>query len=638
MTLIEPGRIVLFYQQAQLRTGIISGVEGRGFRVTDQEGGEHLLSPDRFIHITEQSYLPADAGSLQEFIEGMRLCLEDMDTEGVLATLTDDEGTFSFEEATARLGMGEDRESFALFHFLRSRDDIFSFKKDKYRALTDRERLRQGEKKSAEEARKSYLLEVEFYIKGLRDKGRESSREFAASPTGRQFAAELRSLLATNAPKDISRLLRTIYDEEARPEKINELRLQLGDIRPDTDPWAAASGIPICFPSGMQHEILPAGELPEADRGAFTIDAGDSADLDDAITLKQTSAGWRLGIHISDVASRISATSKLYAQAKERTASLYLPPGAISLLPEELSCGELSLLSGQERPVLTLSIDLDRDMKITRHEFSRKKLRVERNLSYDDTDRQLQDDPRSPLLSICRGLQKDRTGSEADKKARYSWNLKACGEDITMQRTDNLSPARFVVEELMILYNRMLAETAAEAQLPLIYRNIAQFPDTDDEEAPTTGIQAYLSTRAQFHPGIGSQAYLHATSPIRRFTDIINQAQFEALLEGRKLPYSRADLETLIPSIEKRLLRLREIAHQSERYWLLRYLEKKHLSQPLDAILTRRTRQGYLAELLRWEKKIVLKCDDKPPLQVPVKVVVSSVDTSELTAWGDVII
>ena len=105
-----------------------------------------------------------------------------------------------------------------------------------------------------------------------------------------------------------------------------------------------------------------------------------------------------------------------------------------------------------------------------------------------------------------------------------------------------------------------------------------------DNDTDNYGIQAYLSTEAKFHPGVGVQAYLHATSPIRRFTDIVNQAQFSALLAGNGQCFSRQDLEELIFSIEKRLQLLRAVAHRSERYWLLRWLEQKHLGEPLDAV------------------------------------------------------
>jgi len=191
------------------------------------------------------------------------------------------------------------------------------------------------------------------------------------------------------------------------------------------------------------------------------------------------------------------------------------------------------------------------------------------------------------------------------------------------------------VEELMILYNRLFAKRATESGLPFLYRNVAGFEENEETE-PRAQIQAYLSTEARFHPGVGSEAYLHASSPIRRFADIVNQMQFQAFLQGQAPALGKDELENLIPELEKRLLLLRQVARRSESYWLLRFLQQKHLGEPLDLILLKRLRQGYLAELTRWEKRLVVHCDSLPPLQTPVKAVFSSVDLRELSAEAEI--
>lgn len=186
----------------------------------------------------------------------------------------------------------------------------------------------------------------------------------------------------------------------------------------------------------------------------------------------------------------------------------------------------------------------------------------------------------------------------------------------------------------MILYNKLLAKLAIKSGLPFLYRNIAEFRENDDaQQLPQ--IQAYLSTQGKFHPGVGSEAYLHASSPIRRFADIVNQAQFQAFLQEQKAPFNKEELEKLIPKLEKRLLRLRQIARRSENYWLLRFLEQKHLGKPLDLILLKRLRHGFLAELTRWEKRLVVHCESLPPLHTPVKAVFSGVNLKEISAMAE---
>jgi hypothetical protein len=96
-------------------------------------------------------------------------------------------------------------------------------------------------------------------------------------------------------------------------------------------------------------------------------------------------------------------------------------------------------------------------------------------------------------------------------------------------------------------------------------------------------------------------------------------------------------LDGLIPGIEKRLLLLNEISQRSERHWLLRYLRERCLDKPLDAVLLRRLRNGYVAELVKWGKKIVVCCEDRPPLQTEIKLVIREIDLDSLSAQATVI-
>ncbi len=641
MATYAAGTIVFYYHQAELRLGILTSPEAPRWRVLDLEGNSQLLAPERFVLCSLDKYHPLEATTLVNFASQIEVSLAILESE-VLTRLSQLEPAFSFDQAAERIECFSDPCRFALYRYLRSRDDLFVFKKGLWKVRSEKEIAEYARQRNQAEARAEYLEQVAERLTSIKEDGPEISSarlEPSSLPQTefeRQLAAELRGLLISGEPKDLARVLRTTG--AGLESTIRSLRLSLGDIFADTDPAAVDSGIPIAFPAGL--ELL--ATRPEMgvveDCEPYTIDAEDSSDLDDAISWQETASGWRLGIHISDVAALIPMTSELWAEAEIRGSSLYLPSQTIPLLPAALSGQQLSLLAQEIRPVLSLFVELDQDGRMREHCFRKSRLRVKENLSYDEVDNRLRSEERSPLLEFCRNLHAARVGEGEERKPRYSWILKVTGEDISMQRVDNLSPARFMVEELMILYNRLLAEQACQNSLPLIYRNILQFGDDEDEDAGNSGIQAYLDTEARFHPGIGARAYLHATSPIRRFTDMVNQDQFSALLEGRGQLFTRRQLDELIPGIGKRLLQLRVVARRSERYWLLRWLERKHLGEPLDAVLLRRLKQGFLVELSRWDKRLVLRCEDALPLRVPVKLVVASVDLEELLAFGDVIL
>lgn len=641
MATYAAGTIVFFYHQAELRLGMICAADNSRWRVLDLEGASQLLAAERFVLCSRDQYLPPEATTLADFAGKIELSPVFLEQE-IPLLLSQLEPNFSFDQAAEKIECFGDPCRFAFYRYLRSREDLFTLKKGRWRVRSEVEIAEFEAHKDQAEARAGFLHMVAERLQRIKEEGiygRLAGPEPSSSTQAdfeRQLAAELRGLLISNEPKDLARTMRAAG--VSLENGIRALRLSLGDILQDTDPVAADSGIPISFPAGLEKLAArpEVGELEDCE--PFTIDADDSSDLDDAISWQETASGWCLGIHISDLTAWIQPGGELWSEAESRVSSLYLPSQTIPLLPAGLSDLQFSLLANKIRPVLSLFVELDRDGAIREHSFRKSWVRIRDNLSYEELDRQLQSEKRSPLLELCLHLHAARMGENEERKPRYSWNLKVIDGVVSMQRVDNLSPARFMVEELMILYNRLLAEKACQNSLPLIYRNILQFGDDEDEDSDNLGIQAYLDTEARFHPGIGARAYLHATSPIRRFTDMVNQAQFSALLEGRRQFFTRRQLDELIPHIGKRLQYLRAVARRSERYWLLRWLEQKHLGEPLDAVLLRRVKQGFQVELSRWEKRLVLRCEPEAQLQTPVKVVIAGVDLEEQLAWGDVIL
>ena len=101
----------------------------------------------------------------------------------------------------------------------------------------------------------------------------------------------------------------------------------------------------------------------------------------------------------------------------------------------------------------------------------------------------------------------------------------------------------------MVLYNRSLAEYASASGLPCIYRNIAQYEESGMRILII--ITGFLSTEADFILELAQKPIYIVSSPIRRVTDIINQVQFEALLNKQEPPFSAEELSKLIPAIEE---------------------------------------------------------------------------------------
>lgn len=633
------GTAVLFYQKAELRLGMIAAMGARGCGVLDLDGVTIELTEKRFVLSSQTPLLPASGEALHHFTQEVEAAGKAFSSEHIQELLGALNKAFSFEEACAVLNLNSDAQRFAFFLYLKQNEEIFAPKKGLYQIRNAEERQAFLNQREQSRQREHYLAEVAEYLESF---GKGESPHLEEGMRER-LKLELRSLQLQNGSKDLARILRAgLEGMEAYEARLKELRLALGDVFPDTDPMAAESGIPVAFKPGLEKKILdaelvvqnPAKTASGKSSEAFSIDIAGTLDFDDAISLTPRDEGWTLGIHISDVAGRIPAQSELFVEARQRAASLYLPGESISLLPETLTRSEFPLLAGTEKPALSLYVELDRELCLGNYEFRLDRVKITRNYSYQDFDAELSDPSFAPLYRLAQKLARERDDDEKSEISRFYWQLKVQNGEITMIKTDNLSPSRSIVEELMILYNRLFAKRATESGLPFLYRNVAGFEENEETE-PRAQIQAYLSTEARFHPGVGSEAYLHASSPIRRFADIVNQMQFQAFLQGQTPALGKDELESLIPELEKRLLLLRQVARRSESYWLLRFLQQKHLGEPLDLILLKRLRQGYLAELTRWEKRLVLHCDSLPPLQTPVKAVLTSVDLKELSATAE---
>jgi exoribonuclease-2 len=650
---LKSGKIVLFYQDGNLQSGIITEAQNRHWKVLNQEAKTYILPSARFILVTQKVYEPVSTKTLEDFEEQIKNKIEERG-ENWLQLLQKTQDSFTFEEICSKFGFVDDIERFALFILLQQRKDLFKFKKGVFSFRNEEERLQYLQAESEAKERLAYLNEVEKFLQANQDllpslnilsPIKDDVSQVFEPESKTQFLSELRELLRSNTPKDLAKLLRKYSDGPDLRALIRNIRLLLGDISFHTDKIAADSGIPINFSSEVLKEAQTLQEKLNqeaknqnvASLEAFTIDAADSPDYDDAISLQKQGQGWILGIHISDVGGQLPLNSSLFKEACERVSSLYLPCETIPLLPASLSREAFSLKSGKIRKVLSLYIVLDKEFQIEKEEFKQEYICVKQNLSYEEVDNYLSKHQNSNLLQIVRNIHNGRQILESSGKRRYEYNVVCKNGELRMECIDYYSPARLLIEELMVLYNRTLAEYASASELPCIYRNIAQYEE-DENGIAYNYSQAFLSTRAAFHPGIGSKAYLHITSPIRRVTDLINQAQFEALLNEQKPPFSEEELNKIIPAIEERVLYLHSVSTPSEQYWFLRYLQVKYLHKTLNAFLIRSITDSYIVELTDWDKHIFLKSDEILPLHNPVKLILSEVNPEEGWVKGEVIV
>lgn len=587
------GKVALFYHQSYLHFGFVSAEQDRKYQIQDTAGESISLNPARIVLLSMHTAVHS-AEELSAFQQRASQASADFTSVSLQGE--------SFELLCQRLELDSDERRFALYLHLKSHPECYYQKHDRFFLRSAEEQAAYRKAQDEASLRKQYLQELEHYLNSRT----HATESFSLEPDNAiKLALELRIILQGGKVEDLEKLLLNYSQGSTVNALAIALRRSLHDA--GDDPIFAASGLPRAFIGLAQTIELAAPELPLAEHSAFSIDDADTLDYDDAISLQEEPGGYRLGIHVSNLALYIDAQHPLFSEAIERVTSLYLPAEIVPMLPPRFSQDEFSLCEHQAKGVLTLYLKLNTELQVVDSELKVQRLRIERNLSYTEVDIDRKR-PEYHILNRISSILRDQRDVAQDKE-RFYYTLKAQQGRVCIKRVDAQSPSRLMIEELMILYNRSIAQFAVQRNLPLLYRNINQFLDENQEVRNSS---AFISTRPGYHPGIGAEAYLHATSPIRRVVDLINQMQVCGMLCQQQMLFSETDLIQMIPNIEKRILQIRETVSRSERYWFLKYIEQEQLHNPLGAYFKGYVNGKIKAEILPWGKQVLLDTAGKP--------------------------
>ena len=301
----------------------------------------------------------------------------------------------------------------------------------------------------------------------------------------------------------------------------------------------------------------------------ITIDGPTSLDLDDAIWIEPTETGAIASIHITDVAECVPMGSALDGEAISRTQSLYFRTGKSPMLPSVLSENRLSLGEWQQRPTLTVRVQLSAHAQVEQVEIFESWLASAKKFSYAQADTVLADpaSPYYPLLSACQfwsqqlNQHRRSAGGLGGMDSALGFWLDEEGRLMTGDVVHYHS--HHIIQEFMILANTVVAQWLAAADTCALYRNHTARAIAPDQ---TTMLQVILTlgsatalrqqlqnwlNQAEYSPtlighfALNLPTYCHFTSPLRRCADLINHRIVKALLHDLPLPYTRAELEQL---------------------------------------------------------------------------------------------
>ena len=364
------------------------------------------------------------------------------------------------------------------------------------------------------------------------------------------------------------------------------------------------------FPKGTGFPALQAPAirevLPTAPVRAFSIDDSATTEIDDALSVQGLSTGTVVfGVHIAAPGLAIATDSPVDKVARERLSTVYMPGWKLTMLPDEV-VQAYTLVEGRDCAAVSLYVTFDEATLVVKGMQTKlERVPIVANLRHDRLDAVvteaslLGDAPADYAFAtelafafrLARHLKAQREQvrgkPETFNRPDYNFRLESDAgrepqgqERVTIGTRQRGAPLDLIVAEAMILANSRWGGWLAECGVPGIYRSQASL---------LPGVKVRMGTNPAPHAGMGVAQYTWATSPLRRYVDLVNQWQIIACARhGRTAalaaPFKPKDaaLFSIISGFDAAYAEYNGFQSGIERYWTLQYLAQNGITE-LDA-------------------------------------------------------
>ncbi len=414
-----------------------------------------------------------------------------------------------------------------------------------------------------------------------------------------------------------SRILAALGHEQT-PVNAHRALVQVGYWPDRHNPHPGRGGIATTDPAGA----VP--DLPEEDRldltglAAYAIDDSGNQDPDDALSID----GDRLWVHVADVAALIAPEGEIEREARARGSNLYLPEGVINMLP--LAATEhLGLGLQPVSPALSFALRCDAQGALVEVEVHRTWIRAQR-LSYEEVEGRLDTQPFAALRELTDRYRARRVAAGATSLDLPEVSVRVQDGQVRIRPLPRLA-SRELVADAMLMAGEGAGRLCQEHGIPIAF--VTQ-PPPEAGDPPRDLAAMYARRRAfkpsrlvgapELHAGLGLPIYTRATSPLRRYSDLLVHQQLRAWLRGQP-PLTAEQVTERIAEAETAAALVRRTERLSNLHWKLVYLKDNPDWQGEATIVGKDERKGLaLVPALAMETRLRLR--EEPELNQGLRV------------------
>ena len=351
-------------------------------------------------------------------------------------------------------------------------------------------------------------------------------------PEDRRHLGEVEALAL--GKRTSSRVLRELGRAQS-PERAHSLLCELGHWSVTVNPYPQRLEVDTRVPRATLPDLPDETRLDLTHLDAFAIDDEGNEDPDDALSWHDN----RLWVHVADVAALVSPDSELDLEARARGCNLYLPEGTLPMLPPGAT-RILGLGLQEVSPALSFGLEVNADGGIVKTEVVPSWVRVTR-LTYGEVENRLGESPFKELMRLAEVSQVRRRAQGAVFIELPELKVQVENNEVSLQPLAPLK-SRDLVAEAMVLAGESAAQFALAQKIPLPFATQAtpEAPQVVEGLAGMFALRRSLKRSVQTgepapHAGLGLAAYCRATSPLRRYLDLVVHQQLRAYLRSEPL-------------------------------------------------------------------------------------------------------